>query len=115
MHPGFGQPLDFAAVRAGVDESGFQLLSLEAELRGAVSQQTLASGVQRAALEIEGSGQQVWILEGRSPTEHEAYAELERRLEQEGATASLRGEAAPDSEDQSSVVLLEVRGKIRGV
>ena len=114
MLPGFGQPVDFAAIRAGVDESGFQLLSLEAELTGDLKERRDAHGDLRPSIELEASGQLFWILKGESPTEREAYAELQRRLENSSGIASLLGKAGPESEAQLSVVLQEVWGKTEG-
>ncbi len=108
MLPGFGQPVDFAAIRAGVDESGFQLLSLEVELSGVLTERRDTSGALQPMIEIGGSGQLFWILEGESPAEREVYAELQRRLEQSTRHTSLLGKAGPQSEPHLSVVLQRV-------
>ncbi len=114
MLPGFGMPVEFAAIRAGVDESGFQLLSLAVELSGELTERRDASGALQPTIEVDGSGQLFWILEGESPAEREAYAGLQLRLEKSSGPASILGKAGSKSEPQLSVVLQKVWGEVEG-
>lgn len=114
MLPGFGMPVDFAAIREGIDDSGFQLLSLAVELSGNLAERRDASGKLRPAIEVKGSGQWFWILAGESPAERKAYAELQQRIDKAGDSVTLLGNAGPDSDAQLSVVLQSIWSETEG-
>jgi hypothetical protein len=108
MLPGFGSQIDFAAIRDSIDESGFQLLALEIEVSGSLTQRQDPDGQLRPSLEGDGSGQRFWVMQGKTPGEQAAYSALMELAGSDNAKATIRGKALPDAAFQPSLVLTKI-------
>ncbi len=75
--PPKGKPVDFAAIQVAVKEAGFELLWLEAQVRGTLmnAKDAAAARVQ-PAIKADGSGQVFLLIEGKTDAEHEGFARL---------------------------------------
>ena len=75
--PAKAKPVDIAAFQADVKASGFELLWLEAEVRGSLQITRNAAGDKRHSVLVAGSGQIFVLNEGTTVEERNSYANLE--------------------------------------
>ena len=57
-------------------ESGFELLWLEAQVRGVLQGGTDPTGAERASMRVAETGQVFWLVEGTTEEEREGYSRL---------------------------------------
>ncbi len=78
-------------IRSAVEESGFELLWIEAEVRGTLQSASDPSGTVRPAVQVKETGQVFLLTEGTTEQEREGYDRLEEWLDGPNRTVSVRG------------------------
>ncbi len=74
--PPKGKPIDVSAIQTAVKESGFELLWLEAQVRGVLQDGKDPTGAERPSLRVEETGQLFWLVEGTTDEERQNYDRL---------------------------------------
>ena len=73
FRPAGGSRVDFAWLRAAVNEAGFELLRMDAEVRGTLGRAQDPSGEPHFVLTMKGTGQRVFLFEGKTDAEQKAF------------------------------------------
>ena len=74
--PPAGKPVDFDAIRAGVKTSGFELLWIEARVRGTLRSTSDPSGGSQPSVEVESPRQAFALIAGPTDEERRGYRRL---------------------------------------
>ncbi len=89
--PPKGKPIDVSAIQAAVKESGFELLWLEAQVRGVLQGGVDPTGSSRPALRVEETDQLFWLTEGTTEEERGGYSRLREWLNGPSRHVVVRG------------------------
>ena len=105
-----GQPIDFAEIQRAVKESGFELLRLEARVRGTLNRAPDPTGTARPTVRVEETGQVFVLVEGTTDEERQRYARLLEWLDDErGPKVVVRGRIHPHVGAPPGLSVLEFR------
>ena len=89
--PARGKPIDVSAIQTAVKESGFELLWLEAQVRGVLQDGKDPTGAERASLRVEETGQLFWLVEGTTDEERQNYDRLRQWVNEPDCHVVVRG------------------------
>ena len=98
-----------AGIQSAVKESGFELLWLEAEVRGTLHSARDAEGNVRPAVRVEETGQVFLLTEGTTEQEREGYDRLREWLDGSGRTVSVRGRVHAHADSPPGLTVKEFR------
>ncbi len=103
------QPVDFSGIQGAVRESGFELLWLEAEVRGDLEGAVDPTGTTRPTVRLGRTGQVFWLIQGTTTAEAELYAHLEEMLGQPNPRVLVRGRVHPHTDAPPGLTVREFR------
>ncbi len=89
--PAKAKPVDLSEIEEVVKESGFELLWLEAQVRGTLQSARDPSGTVRPAVQVKETGQVFLLIEGTTEQEREGHGRLKEWLDGPSRTVSVRG------------------------
>ncbi len=96
-------------IRSAVKESGFELLWVEAEVRGTLHSARDAEGNVHPAVRVEETGQIFLLTEGTTEPEREGYGRLEEWLDGPTRTVSVRGRVHAHADSPPGLTVREFR------
>lgn len=85
------KPVDFGAIQNAVKDSGFDLLWIEARVRGILRTVSDSSGAVRPAVEVESPRQVFLLIEGTTEEERRGYSRLREAAEGRTPRVLVRG------------------------
>ncbi len=85
------KPVEITEVQDAVKESGFELLWLEAQVRGTLQSAKDPSGTVRPGVRVKETGQVFLLTEGTTQQEREGYGRLKEWLDEPNRIVSVRG------------------------
>ena len=85
------KPVDVSEIQNAVKESGFELLWLEARVRGTLQSARDPSETVRPTVHVKETGQVFLLTEGTTEQERENYGRLKEWLDGPSRTVSVRG------------------------
>jgi hypothetical protein len=103
-----GDPVDFAAICSAVREAGFQLLWIEARVRGVLATIADSGGAARPAVLVEGSRQMLALVEGTTAQERSGYARAREAAGQAGRVV-VRGRVGVPIGHTPELTVLDLR------
>ncbi len=89
--PAKAKPVDLSEIEKVVKESGFQLLWLEASIRGTLHSASDPGGFVRPAVRVNQTGQVFLLIEGTTEKEREGFSHLTEWLDGTGKSVAVRG------------------------
>ncbi len=107
--PKEGEPVDLSGIRRAVREAGFDLLWLEARVRGSLRRAVGEADDVRLAVVVPSTGQRFVLVEGGTEEERRGYARLIEWLEAPGRAVEVRGRAHPHEGAPSALTVREYR------
>ncbi len=96
-------------IRSAVKESGFELLWVEAEVRGTLHSARDAEGNVRPAVRVEETDQVFLLTEGTTEQEREGYGRLREWLDGPSRTVSVRGRVHGHADSPPGLTVREFR------
>ncbi len=103
------QPVDFGGIQDAVKESGFELLWLEADVRGILGSAPNAQGDPHPALRVEETGQVFLLTQGTTEQEREGYGRLTEWLGGDNTTVLVRGRVHGHPQSPPGMTVREFR------
>ena len=107
--PAKDKPVDLSEIRESVTESGFELLWLEANVRGILGSAPNAQGDPHPAVRVEETGQVFLLTQGTTEQEREGYGRLTEWLEGENRTVLVRGRVLGHPQSPPGMTVKEFR------
>ncbi len=103
------QPVDFGGIQDAVTESGFELVWLEADVRGILGSAPNVQGDPRPAVRVEETGQVFLLTQGTTEQEREGYGRLTEWLEGENRKVLVRGRVHGHPQSPPGMTVREFR------
>ena len=103
------KPVDMSEIQNAVKESGFELLWLEAQVRGTLQSARDPSETVRPAVQVKETGQVFLLTEGTTEQEREGYGRLREWLDEPSRTVSVRGRVHAHADSPPGLTVREFR------
>lgn len=109
MLPPEGKPVDFGEIQSAVKDSGFELLWIEARVRGILRTASDSSGAVHPAVEVESHRQVFLLIEGTTEEERRGYGRLKESAEGREPRVLVRGRVHAHVGAPPGLTVLEFR------
>ncbi len=107
--PAKDQPVDLSEILESVTESGFELLWLEADVRGILGSAPNAQGDPHPSVRVEETGQVFLLTEGTTEQEREGYDRLGEWVEGDRKKVLIRGRVHDHAESPPGLTVQRFR------
>ena len=107
--PPEGKPIDFGEIQGAVKDSGFELLWIEARVRGTLRTASDPSGTDSPVLEVESPRQVFTLIEGTTEEERRGYGRLRESAEGRELRVLVRGRVHAHVDGPPGLTVLDYR------